>query len=62
MLAIGESVVLDDLVAANIIARLEVEIPEEFWKAEKKLRRDDKKHRATILRGERSRHALKNET
>jgi hypothetical protein len=53
MLAIGESLVLDDLVVANIIARWEVEIPEEFWKAEKKLRRDDKKHRATILRGER---------
>jgi Family of unknown function (DUF5677) len=48
MLAIGESVVLDDLVAANIIARLEAEISGEFWKAEKKLRRDDKKHRATI--------------
>jgi hypothetical protein len=47
MLAIGESGVLDDLVTANIIARLEVEIPKEFWKAEKKLRRDDKKHRAT---------------
>ncbi len=48
MLAIGESAYLDDLVAANIIARLEVEIPEEFWKAEKKLRRDNKKHRATM--------------
>jgi Family of unknown function (DUF5677) len=51
MLAIGESVVFDDLVAANIIARLAVEIPEEFWRAEKQLRRDDKKHRAATLLG-----------
>lgn len=47
MLAMGESLVLDDLVVARIIARLEHEIPQDFWKAEKRLRHDDKKHRAT---------------
>jgi hypothetical protein len=48
MLAIGESVVLDDLVVGNIVSRLATEIPKEFWKAAKKLRQDDKKYRATI--------------
>ena len=45
MLAIGDSMILDDLVTASVIARLEAEIPQEFWKAEKKLQRDDRKYR-----------------
>ena len=50
MLAIGDSVDLDDLVVVNVIARLEIEIPKDFWKAGKLLKRDDKKHRATSQR------------
>ena len=52
MLAIGDSVDLDDLVVANIIARLEFEIPKLFWKAGKLLKRDDKKQRAATSRSQ----------
>ena len=51
MLALGESAVLDDLVAANIVSRLQLEIPREFAKAERKLQRDNKRFRATHSSG-----------
>lgn len=43
LLMIGDSTILDDIVAAKIIARLEFEIPKEFAKADKKLRRDHRR-------------------
>jgi hypothetical protein len=44
-LTLGDSPILDDIVAAKIIVRLEFEIPGEFAKADRKLRRDDRRHR-----------------
>jgi Family of unknown function (DUF5677) len=46
MLAIGNNPILEDRVVTQIIARLELEIPKAFWKAQKKLQRDDKKYRS----------------
>jgi hypothetical protein len=45
LLMIGDSAVFDDIVIGKIVARLESEIPSEFDKADKKLRRDDRRHR-----------------
>jgi hypothetical protein len=45
LLMIGESAVFDDIVVGKIVARLEAEIPSEFYKADRKLRRDDRRHR-----------------
>ena len=45
LLMIGESAVFDDLVASKIIAQLVAKIPLEFAKADRKLHRDDRKHR-----------------
>lgn len=45
LLMIGDSAVFDDIVTRKIIARLEAEIPPELGKADRKLRRDDRRHR-----------------
>jgi hypothetical protein len=45
MRVIGDSPIFDDVVALKIIARLSAEIPIDFWKAEQKLRCDDRRHR-----------------
>lgn len=45
ILAIGKSRRFDDLVMAQLLLRFQKLIPDEFWKAEKKLRRDDRKYR-----------------
>lgn len=45
LLMIGDSTVFDDIVTGKVVARLESEIPLEFDKADKKLRRDDRQHR-----------------
>jgi hypothetical protein len=47
LLIIGDSPVFDDIVTGKIVARLEAEIPPEFGKADRKLRRDDRQHRKT---------------
>jgi hypothetical protein len=47
LLMIGESAVFDDIVAGKIVARLESEIPSVLGKADRKLHRDDRKHRKT---------------
>jgi hypothetical protein len=47
LLIIGDSPVFDDIVIGKIVARLEAEIPPELGKADKKLRRDDRRHRGT---------------
>ncbi|HEY1723297.1 MAG TPA: DUF5677 domain-containing protein [Magnetospirillaceae bacterium] len=39
-LTIGDSLVFDDLVIAGVIARLRDEIPKEFWRAERQLRKE----------------------
>jgi hypothetical protein len=44
-LLIGDSSVFEDMLAAKIIALLEAEIPTEFFKADKKLQRDDRRNR-----------------
>jgi hypothetical protein len=46
-LAVGNSGLFDDLVIAKLITRLEFEIPEEFWKADKKLRHDHRRTRTS---------------
>ena len=45
MLIIGDSMILDDLVVARIVSRLEAEIPPELAKAHSKLRRDARRYR-----------------
>ncbi len=47
LLVIGDSPFFDDIVIGNVVARLEAEIPPEFGKADRKLRRDDRRHRKT---------------
>jgi hypothetical protein len=47
-LMIGEKPAFDDLVIEKIVAKLEREIPLELWKADQKLRRDDKRYRKAI--------------
>jgi hypothetical protein len=48
LLVIGDSSVFDDIVTSKIVARLEADIPLEFAKADRKLRRDDRQHRETV--------------
>ena len=47
LLIIGESPVFDDIVIGKIVVRLEAEILRELGKADRKLRRDDRRHRET---------------
>jgi hypothetical protein len=47
LLIIGDSPVFEDTIFAKIVARLEAEIPPELGKADRKLRRDDRRHRGT---------------
>ena len=42
---LGESDRLTDLLTAQVLLQLQSMIPTEFWKADKKLRRDDRRHR-----------------
>jgi hypothetical protein len=46
-LLIGDSLVLEDLIVAKVVDLLKAEIPAEFFTADKKLRRDDRKYKAT---------------
>jgi Family of unknown function (DUF5677) len=47
LLIIGDSPIFDDIVIGKIVARLEAEILPELGKADRKLRRDDRRHRGT---------------
>jgi hypothetical protein len=47
LLTIGDSPIFDDIVIGKIVARLEAEILPELGKADRKLRRDDRRHRGT---------------
>ena len=44
-LVIGDSSIFEDVIAAKIVALLEAEIPVAFSKADKRLQRDERKHR-----------------
>jgi hypothetical protein len=50
LLMIGDSTVFDDIVVGEIVARLEAEILRELGKADRKLRRDYRRHRATATK------------
>lgn len=45
LLSIGDTAVFDDIVAGKIVGRLETQTLEELSKADKKLRRDERRHR-----------------
>jgi hypothetical protein len=45
LLVIGDSGIFEDIIVAKVVTKLEAEIPAEFFKAEQKLQRDDRKHR-----------------
>jgi Family of unknown function (DUF5677) len=48
LLLIGDSSFFDDMITSKIVARLAADIPLEFAKADRKLRRDDRQHRETV--------------
>jgi hypothetical protein len=45
LLVIGHSSVFDDIVTSKIVAQLAADIPLEFAKADRKLRRDDRRYK-----------------
>jgi hypothetical protein len=48
ILSMRESIVLDDLVVANLVLRMRREIPKDFANADRKLRQLDKNYRASV--------------